>query len=121
MCWRNDLKVDLKGITPNFIDVIIDDGQQWRLTGFYGEPVWENKHLSWGYLRDLHELFRIPSVVLGDFNKILYMHEKEGGQQRAQRWMDITAAEQASSGGCKMPTSGGLGYGGRLPLTSRHY
>ena len=30
-----------KEITKYFIDVTIDDGQKWRLTGMYGEPSWD--------------------------------------------------------------------------------
>jgi hypothetical protein len=26
-----------------FIDVLVDDGREWRLTGIYGEPMWEQE------------------------------------------------------------------------------
>lgn len=48
-----------------------------RLTGFYGEPKWEDRSLTWNY--NLYLQASLPWVVIGDFNEILYSHEKEGG------------------------------------------
>lgn len=42
---------------------------------FYGYPAWNDKHLSWTDLRDLHASH--TWVVFGDFNEILYSREKE--------------------------------------------
>jgi endonuclease/exonuclease/phosphatase family metal-dependent hydrolase len=55
---------------------------QWRLTGFYGEPSGKNKYKSWEYIRQLNIEFDLPWIILGDFNEILYAHEKEGGNMR---------------------------------------
>ena len=63
--------------------------EQWRLTGFYGEPKWEHKHLSWGYLCGLHQQNQVPWVVMGDFNEILCSHEKERGVIRIRRIYNI--------------------------------
>lgn len=40
----------VQDITVNFIDVVVNNGTEWRLTGFYGESKWENKHKSWNYI-----------------------------------------------------------------------
>ena len=65
---------------PNFIDGIVMEGQNagWRLTGSYGEPSWDKRHLSWQYIRDLHNPSSLPWLVVGDFNEIVLCVEKEG-------------------------------------------
>ena len=67
--------------TKNYIDAFIGNSQQdeWRFTGFYGEPKWQDKHLSWQCLQDLHAAVNLPWLVMGDINEFLYSFEKEGG------------------------------------------
>lgn len=39
--WKKELKVDVQSYLDSHIDAIVgqeEDGQQWRLTGFYGNP-----------------------------------------------------------------------------------
>lgn len=89
LTWRSPVVIETLNIEKNFIDAVVGGAtdEKWRLTGFYGEPKWEDKHLSWSYLRDLHSRMNIPWVVIGDFNEILYSHEKEGGARRPDRMM----------------------------------
>jgi len=37
LMWRDDISIQVQGITKNYIDVIIDNGVSWRFTGVYGE------------------------------------------------------------------------------------
>ena len=89
LLWRNPVKITVEGKSKNFIDVKMgseaDEG--WRFTGFYGESRWEDKHLSWGYIRGLYHQDRLPWVIAGDFNEIMYSHEKEGGAPRPVNMM----------------------------------
>lgn len=39
----------------NFIDVVVDDGNKWRLTGMYGELTWNQKGLTWDATCSLHD------------------------------------------------------------------
>ena len=55
--------------------------------GFYGEPRWQDKHLTWQCLRDLNDTVNLPWLVMGDINEILYPFEKEGGNPRPQHFM----------------------------------
>lgn len=87
MFWSNDTTIQELGVTENCIDVMINDGQDWRFTGIYGEPTWEYKHKTWAALHALHQRMTGPWLVAGDFNEILYNHEKEGGRPRGQRQM----------------------------------
>lgn len=45
------------------------------------------KHLSWEYLHNLHQQANLPWMVAGDFNEVLYSHEKEGGAPRPMHMM----------------------------------
>jgi hypothetical protein len=47
---------------------------------FYGEPAWENRHLSWTSLRDLGNRPVIPWIVVGNY-------EKEGGNPQPIQMM----------------------------------
>ena len=54
MLWNNDLQVTSSEVTPNFIDIRINENSEagWRLTGLYGEPSGDRNHLTWDYIRD---------------------------------------------------------------------
>ena len=69
--------------------MLVDDGREWRLIGIYGEPRWEEKEKTWEALRTLHGRMHKPWLALGDFNEILFHHEKEGGRPRAQRFLQV--------------------------------
>jgi hypothetical protein len=84
MLWKREITVIRRDISKNYIDVIIEDGTSWRFTGIYGEPKWDQKHVTWKALRTLHGQISMPWLVLGDFNEILYNYEKEGGRARSQ-------------------------------------
>jgi hypothetical protein len=82
MLWRKDTRIVEKGVTENFIDVIIQGDVEWRLTSIYGEPRWEHKDKTWEALRSLNGMMEKSWLVLGYFNEILFNHEKEGGHPR---------------------------------------
>jgi hypothetical protein len=85
MLWRKETSIRVQDVSEYFIDVVVDDGREWRLTRIYGEPRWEHKDKAWESLRSLHGRMDKPWMVLGDFNEILFHHEKEGGRPREQR------------------------------------
>jgi hypothetical protein len=80
MLWKKEINVELIFLAPKYIDVRIveKDDKIWRLTSLYGEPRWEDKCKTWDKLRELHQVMNIPWVIIGDFNEILFNHEKEG-------------------------------------------
>lgn len=67
-----------------------NDGRSWRFTGIYGESRAELKLQTWALLHDLyvqHEDDPMPWRA-GDFNEVLFHHEKEGGVPRGQSCLD---------------------------------
>ena len=80
----------------NFINVETTQGLAWirtlkfsqGFTGIYGESRAELKHLTWALLRHLyteHESDQLSWLCVGDFNEILFHHEKEGVYREARR------------------------------------
>ena len=66
----------------------MENDKQWRFTGIYREFKWEEKYLTWQRMRDLKASHDLPWVMMGDFNEILYLHEKEVGNPRPQQYMN---------------------------------
>jgi hypothetical protein len=89
LLWKKEIKIEMIFSAPKYIDVKVIEGDNkiWRLTGFYGEPRWDDRHMSWDKICELHNSFDLPWVILGDFNEILFSHEKEGGNPRSQLMM----------------------------------
>jgi hypothetical protein len=87
--WKKEVVMSLRYKNENYIDVYVGEGLAniWRFTGFYGEPSWANKYLSWERLRELKSVTSMPWVVMGDFNEILYSFEKEGGRTRPNNFL----------------------------------
>jgi hypothetical protein len=74
---------------PKYIDVRVVESpdKEWRLTGIYGEPRWQDKYKTWAKLRELKGNNDLPWVVIGDFNEIAFSHEKDGGNDRPPSYM----------------------------------
>ena len=60
--WKKDVDFSLGTFSPNHIAGILNKGKEdeWRFTGFYGEPETQNHHLSWTCLRRLKNRNSIP-------------------------------------------------------------
>jgi hypothetical protein len=80
----------------------------WILTGIYGEPRLEDKYKTWDKIRELKNSSNLPWVLLGDFNEILFSHEKEGGNPRPHNFMQ---AFQDVLTGCGLED---IGYSGDM-------
>jgi hypothetical protein len=89
LLWKKEINIQLLFSAPNYIDVQIQERPDkiWHLTGVYGEPRWEDKYKTWDRIRELHSQHNLPWVLIGDFNEILFSHEKEGGNPRPLNFM----------------------------------
>jgi hypothetical protein len=88
--WKKDVNVEMRWKGRYHIDVNVtqEDGSKWRFTGVYGESKSGEKEKTWRLLRTLHGQADLPWLCMGDFNEVLFTHEKEGGPARAPRCMD---------------------------------
>jgi hypothetical protein len=98
--WKREVQIDLLFSAPMYIDVKINEGpnKEWRFTCIYGEARWDDRYKTWDKLHELKSNSSLPWVILGDFNEILYSHEKEGGNPRPHGYMqgfrdDLTDCE----------------------------
>ena len=61
----------------------------WRhLTGFYGHPEAGRRPESWANLKHLRTTSSLLWLVIGDFNELIRMSEKEGGSNRPRQQME---------------------------------
>ncbi|KAA3481796.1 Exo_endo_phos domain-containing protein [Gossypium australe] len=78
--WKEGINLSLKSYSRSHIDVEVEEENgvgKWRLTGFYEEPVEQNRRES-----------NLPWLVVGDFNEILFSFEKQDGRMREKRQME---------------------------------
>ncbi|BFG40502.1 hypothetical protein CerSpe_267760 [Prunus speciosa] len=75
--WQDEVTVSLRSYSKGHIDVFIEGVEQigFRFTGFYGHPKTHLRKHSWELLRRLDGNGSGPSIVGGDFNKILQASE----------------------------------------------
>lgn len=80
--WLGGVNLELRSKSKYHIDmeVLVTGGHKWRFTCVYGEARAEFKHKTWETMGGLHSEINepIPWPCAGDFNEILYHHEKEG-------------------------------------------
>ncbi|XP_074327603.1 uncharacterized protein LOC141665516 [Apium graveolens] len=90
LMWQNERGVHIKGSCNHYIDfeVVCEQVGRWRYTGFYGCPERKRRKESWEILRTLAGESTLPWCVLGDFNDIMFAHEKSGGRSQPSRLME---------------------------------
>ncbi|XP_074305072.1 uncharacterized protein LOC141640007 [Silene latifolia] len=94
--WKEGVDVEIISSTAYHIDVVVRglfNLDEWRLTGIYGWARGEEKWRTWHIMKDIKPLSNLPWVMIGDFNKILFEHEKHGGAPREQYLMDEFRSE----------------------------
>ena len=75
----------------NHIDVLVSGGQvldRWHLIGFYGNPKTAKRPESQAKLKHLKGEAALPWLVIGDFNELTSLSEKEGGGGRPRQQMN---------------------------------
>ncbi|XP_074297688.1 uncharacterized protein LOC141628442 [Silene latifolia] len=93
LLWKKSYVCSVISATVHYIDVEVGEGEeQWRVTGFYGWPAVQDRHLSWQQLRILASTSLLPWMCLGDFNEILYSTEMKGGSRMQWQMNNIRDA-----------------------------
>ncbi|XP_060969989.1 uncharacterized protein LOC115713780 [Cannabis sativa] len=95
MFWRFQAEGRLLGYSTNHIDIMVSSPERGerRLTGVYGEPVRNRRHLTWELLRFLSRDSNLPWCVIGDLNNVMRQEDKRGGRRYPHQL--ITGFQQA--------------------------
>lgn len=94
LMWEDSLEVTVRSYSVGHIDCYVKEegGRRWRFTGFYGNPVTEQRKFSWDLLRKLSEQDEMGEwawLVGGDLNEIIDDGEKKGGRPRPLSQMNM--------------------------------
>ncbi|XP_075660413.1 uncharacterized protein LOC142630317 [Castanea sativa] len=89
--WKNTVNLTVVDSHRYYIDTIINGNSEneWRFTGFYGEPETSRRFEAWNKLRTLNSRQNTPWLFAQDFNKIIRHDEKLGGPRRNHDQMQL--------------------------------
>ncbi|CAM8914848.1 unnamed protein product [Rhodiola kirilowii] len=82
--WKEGVSLSIRSYSRHHIDCKVMEGDEFRLTVFYGNPVSNRRAESWELLRNLSKQGDGPWLVLGDFNEILFGWELKGRRLRKE-------------------------------------
>lgn len=70
--WDASLNVSFINFGEHYIDIRIEeaDGQRWRCTFVYGEPIQDRPEM-WKLLRRIKQSVSEPWLMVGDFNEAM--------------------------------------------------
>lgn len=85
LAWKDNLVVKIRSYSRYHIDVVIssDKFHFLHFIGFYGNPDAAQRVESWKLLKRIGDSIQGPWIVGGDFNEILSLEEKQGGNNRS--------------------------------------
>lgn len=91
LLWKPETLVKVLMCSCCYIDALVDcenNGDKWRLTGFYGHPDTSRREETSVLLESLSQINQLPWLYIGDFNEIMKALEKESGNVRPFKQMD---------------------------------
>ncbi|KAG8485709.1 hypothetical protein CXB51_019034 [Gossypium anomalum] len=90
LLWKEGVNVSVQNYSKYHIDSLVsmDDGEQFRFTGFYGQTDPSLRQQSWDMLRRVKSTVNEGWIMGSDFNAILNNSEKEGGRRKPKSLMD---------------------------------
>ncbi|XP_059451003.1 uncharacterized protein LOC132181787 [Corylus avellana] len=90
LLWTETIEVEVQNYSSRHINAKVNTKPSvgwWKFTGFYGHPEASKRKEAWGLIRHLATLDPKPWICVGDFNEILYLSEKWGGNGRSRSLM----------------------------------
>ncbi|KAJ1388113.1 Endonuclease/exonuclease/phosphatase [Sesbania bispinosa] len=99
--WSRSLKVSISYHNNNFIQTFIEDVvevKSWQATFIYGNPTFQQRRNLWDNIQAHRTNSARPWIILGDFNELLYHHEKEGLHPQQQVRMNLFRQFVSNSG-----------------------
>lgn len=84
--WKNGIDVSLLCYSRFHIDVVVvsHSNKKWRMIGFYEHPISSQRGHCWNLLKILAGMSSLPWLVEEDFNEIISLTEKSGGNIRQE-------------------------------------
>jgi exonuclease III len=110
LLWGDKLEVEIQNYSQRHINAKISSPISWlvwKCTGFYGNPESGKRGEAWDLLRYLSTIDPVPWVCVGEFNEILNLSEKWGGNECQRGLME---AFQSTLEECRLLD---LGYRGQ--------
>lgn len=80
--WKTSVvSIEIINTSPQFIHCEVKEGglNKWFLTVTYGSPNIAARNLLWDALRNFGYDLRVPWMIIGDFNAVLYSYERSSG------------------------------------------
>lgn len=68
LLWKSDINIRLLSYSKCYIDVVVNHGTCWRLTGVYGELDQHEREEFWDELKSIKNNCDLPWLCEGDFN-----------------------------------------------------
>ncbi|KAL0345438.1 UNVERIFIED_CONTAM: hypothetical protein Sradi_4375100 [Sesamum radiatum] len=100
LLWEKSQVVQIRSYSDDYIDAEIqgEDGNgKWRFTDFYCNPEVTRRKASWERLVRLSQDSSLPWMCAGDFNEVLFQHEKTGCARPGWQIRDFRNALQQSN------------------------
>ncbi|KAK6164533.1 hypothetical protein DH2020_001397 [Rehmannia glutinosa] len=90
MLWREPFDLSLISFSQHHISVSVKCAgvaPNWICSGIYGWPEHTQKWRTWQLLKSIYPGVGIPWICMGDYNEIMWLHEKKGGNLKS--WQDM--------------------------------
>lgn len=87
LLWHDNIDISIMSYSINHIHGQCVDGEEaekWDITGIYGYPEENNKKKTWQLIEQLSSQVGRKWMCMGDFNDVLSVEEKRGGNTRTQ-------------------------------------
>ncbi|XP_019196311.1 PREDICTED: uncharacterized protein LOC109190291 [Ipomoea nil] len=81
LLWRKNDTASLLSYSKNYIDIEVNmpSFPRWRMTCYYGYSQRHRRMEAWDLIKSFVQRSTLPWVMIGDFNELLFQHEKRGG------------------------------------------
>ncbi|KAG5556728.1 hypothetical protein RHGRI_007109 [Rhododendron griersonianum] len=86
--WKNEVSIDVEISTKNIVHTVVTDkvnSSIWASSFVYGCPSRDGRDQLWEELRCIGQSEMLPWLCMGDFNEVLSIGDKVGGNLPSQR------------------------------------
>ncbi|KAH7851099.1 hypothetical protein Vadar_007269 [Vaccinium darrowii] len=86
--WNDDVDLEVESASKNLIHSIVKDKSSsscWATTFVYGSPLRSGRDMVWEDMKDIGRYENLPWLSIGDFNEVLSLEDKLGGNCPSQR------------------------------------